>query len=305
MKVVTAAVVLVSMFAVSAPVLAQGGRANQAPGPSVTVNGQTFTQQALFQRNIGGPNDMYTAVPPHKVIGNIYYVGTKSLAVFLVVTPAGNILINTTFERNVPLIQQSIEQLGFKFADTKIILGSHAHGDHDQGAKLLQDRYGARIIMAPPDWDTTMKATSMPGGVPRRDMDATDGQKLTLGDTTITIIQTPGHTLGTLSYLIPVKDNGKPLTVAYSGGMGFNFPRSPERFDTYIKSAEKMRDAAKSAGASIVFSNHSMYDHAWTRSRVTRKPGEDSPFLIGTEAVERYFTVLRECAIAGKMRLRK
>ena len=80
-------------------------RGNQAPGPSVTVNGQTFSQQALFQRNIGGPDDMYTAVTPHKVIGNIYYVGTKSLAVFLVVTPAGNILINTTFERNVPLIQ--------------------------------------------------------------------------------------------------------------------------------------------------------------------------------------------------------
>lgn len=243
---------------------------------------------------------------PAKVFDNVYWLGTRFHSSWAVKTSAGIILIDTMFNYAVEdEIVGGIKKLGLNPADIKYVIISHAHGDHDQGAKLLQDRYGARIIMAPPDWDSTMKATSMPGGVPRRDMDATDGQKLTLGDTTITIIQTPGHTLGTLSYLIPVKDNGKSLTVAYSGGMGFNFPRSPERFDTYIKSAEKMRDAAKSAGASIVFSNHSMYDHAWTRSRVTRKPGEDSPFLIGTEAVERYFTVLRECAIAGKMRLRK
>jgi metallo-beta-lactamase class B len=150
-----------------------------------------------------------------------------------------------------------------------------------------------------------MQVKNKPGGIPKRDMDAGDGQKLTLGDTTITIMQTPGHTMGTLSYLIPVTDNGKKLTAAYSGGMGFNFARSPERFDTYIASADKMRMAAKAAGASIVFSNHSMYDMAWTRSRVARKPGDESPFVIGAEAVDRYFTVLRECAVAGKARLKK
>ena len=120
---------------VAAPLAAQapGGRGAQSPGPSVTVNGQTWSQQSLFQRNIGGPDDMTTAFPPHKVIGNVYYVGTKSLAVFLVVTPAGNVLINSTYERNVPIIQKSIEQLGFKLSDTKMLLGSHAHGDHQEG----------------------------------------------------------------------------------------------------------------------------------------------------------------------------
>jgi metallo-beta-lactamase class B len=243
---------------------------------------------------------------PAKVFDNVYWLGTRFHSAWAIKTSAGIILIDTMFNYAVEdEIVGGLKKLGLNPADIKYVIISHAHGDHDQGSKLLQDRYGARIIMAPADWDVTMKATNMAGGVPRRDMDATDGQKLTLGDTTITIIQTPGHTLGTLSYLIPVADNGKTLTAAYSGGMGFNFPRSPERFDTYIKSAEKMRDAARSAGASIVFSNHSMYDHAWTRSRVTRKPGEDSPFVIGTEAVDRYFTVLRECAIAGKLRLKK
>ena len=243
---------------------------------------------------------------PAQVFDNVYWLGTKFHSAWAIKTSAGIILIDTMFNYAVEdEIVGGLKKLGLNPADIKYVIISHAHGDHDQGSKLLQDRYGARVIMGAPDWDATMKATNMAGGVPKRDMDAGDGQKLTLGDTTITILQTPGHTLGTLSYLIPIKDKGKTLTAAYSGGMGFNFPRSPERFDTYIASAEKMRLAAKAAGASIVFSNHSMYDHAWTRSRVARKPGEDSPFVIGAEAVDRYFTVLRECAVAGKLRLKK
>lgn len=240
---------------------------------------------------------------PAKVFDNVYWLGTKIHSVWAIKTSAGIILIDTMYNYAAETeIVGGLKKLGLNPADIKYVIISHGHGDHDEGAKLLQDRYGARVIMGAPDWDAIIKANNMPGGVPKRDMVASDGQKLTLGDTTITIIQTPGHTMGTLSYLIPVKDNGKPLTVAYSGGMGFNFPRSRERFDTYIKSAEKMRAAAKTAGASIVFSNHSMYDLAWVRSRVARKPGEASPFVVGTDAVDRYFTVLRECAMAAKLR---
>jgi metallo-beta-lactamase class B len=270
------------------------------------------TDPGLAQRaaNAGKPRpiparDTWYAEPA-QVFDNVYWLGTKFHSSWAVRTSAGLILIDTMFNYAVEdEIVGGLKKLGLNPADIKYVIISHAHGDHDQGSKLLQDRYGARVIMGAPDWDATMKATNMAGGIPKRDMDAGDGQKLTLGDTTITIVQTPGHTLGTLSYLIPIKDKGKTLTAAYSGGMGFNFPRTPERFDTYIASAEKMRLAAKAAGASIVFSNHSMYDHAWTRSRVARKPGEDSPFVIGAEAVDRYFTVLRECAIAGKLRLKK
>ncbi len=270
------------------------------------------TDPGLAQRaaNAGKPRpiparDTWYAEPA-QVFDNVYWLGTKFHSSWAVRTSAGLILIDTMFNYAVEdEIVGGLKKLGLNPAYIKYVIISHAHGDHDQGSKLLQDRYGARVIIGAPDWDATMKATNMAGGIPKRDMDAGDGQKLTLGDTTITIVQTPGHTLGTLSYLIPIKDKGKTLTAAYSGGMGFNFPRTPERFDTYIASAEKMRLAAKAAGASIVFSNHSMYDHAWTRSRVARKPGEDSPFVIGAEAVDRYFTVLRECAIAGKLRLKK
>ena len=221
MKAVAAAVVLVGVCAVSAPALAQGGRGNQGPGPSVTVNGQTYSQQALFQRNIGGPDDMYTAVPPHKVIGNIYYVGTKSLAVFLVVTPAGNILINTTFERNVPLIQKSIEQLGFKFADTKIILGSHAHGDHQEGDAMVKQMTGAQVMAMAED--VPALEAMKPGGKPHPiDRVLHDGDTVTLGGVTLTAHLTPGHSRGCTTWTFKANDSGKSYDVAIIGSAGTN-----------------------------------------------------------------------------------
>jgi metallo-beta-lactamase class B len=240
---------------------------------------------------------------PAQVFDNVYWLGTKEHSAWALKTSAGIILLDTMFNYAAEAeIVDGLKKVGLNPADIKYVIVSHGHGDHDEGAKMLQDRYGTRVIMGAEDWDTIIKANNMPGGVPKRDMVATDGQKLTLGDQTVTIIQTPGHTLGTLSFLFPVKDHGKVLTVAYSGGMGFNFPRSKARFDTYINSAQKFRDLAKAADASIVFSNHSMYDMAWTRSRIPRKPSEPSPFVVGGEAVQRYFTVLEECAKAGKLR---
>src|SRR5215813_1805029 len=98
----------------------------QAPAdrPSVTVKGQTYTPASILARNMGTAEDQQTAFPPHKIVKGVYYVGTRTLSSFLIVTPAGNILIDTTYERNVPTIQRSIEQLGFKVSDIKIILGN-------------------------------------------------------------------------------------------------------------------------------------------------------------------------------------
>jgi metallo-beta-lactamase class B len=242
---------------------------------------------------------------PAKVFDNVYWVGTKINSAWAIKTSAGIILLDTMYNYAAETeIVDGLKKLGLNPATIKYVIVSHGHGDHDEGAKMLQDRYGTHVIMGAPDWDAITKANNMPGGVPKRDMVATDGMKVTLGEETVTIYLTPGHTLGTLSMLFPVKDNGKTLEVAYSGGMGFNFPRSPERFDTYINSAKKFADAAKAAGATIIFSNHSMYDQAWIRSRWQRKPGEVSPFVVGADGVQRYFTVLGECAKAAKLRLK-
>src|SRR5438046_8477475 len=112
--------------------------------PSVTVHGQVYTPRSILARNMGSNEDQTTQFPPHKIIGNIYYVGTKTLSSFLIVTPQGNILIDSTYERNVPVIQKSVSQLGFKFPDIRILLGNDAHGDHQEGDSALQELSGAR-----------------------------------------------------------------------------------------------------------------------------------------------------------------
>lgn len=250
------------------------------------------------------PRDTWYAEPA-KVFDNVYWVGTKINSSWAIKTSAGIILVDTMYNYAAETeIVRGLKKLGLDPATIKYVIVSHGHGDHDEGAKMLQDKYGAHVIMGAPDWDSIIKANNMPGGVPKRDMVATDGEKVTLGGETVTIVLTPGHTLGTLSMLFPVKDNGKMLQVAYSGGMGFNFPRDQARFDIYIHSAEKFSKAAKAAGATIVLSNHSMYDQAWIRSRMARKPGEVSPFVVGADGVHRYFTVLGECAKAEQRRLK-
>ena len=98
-----------------------------------------LTTLALAMAAVGqGPADWYEPFPAHKVVGNVYYVGSKDLATFLITTPEGHILINSGFDRTVPLIQKSVESLGFKMTDVKILLASHAHSDHVAGHALLQ-----------------------------------------------------------------------------------------------------------------------------------------------------------------------
>src|SRR5918999_3349576 len=112
-------------------ILAQGGGPPDVP--AVTVRGQTYTPRSILSRNMGTEEDQTTAFPPHKIIGNIYYVGTRTLSSFLITTPDGHILINSTYERNVRTIEKSVAQLGFRFSDIRVLLGTHAHGDHQEG----------------------------------------------------------------------------------------------------------------------------------------------------------------------------
>jgi metallo-beta-lactamase class B len=199
----------------------RGGGAPAGPPVSVTVNGREWTQQQLFQRNIGGPDDQGTQFPPHKIIGNLYYVGTTSLSAYLVVTPQGNILINTTYERNVPVIQKSIEQLGFKFSDTKIVLGSHAHGDHQEGDALVKQMTGAQVMAMAED--VPALENMKPGGKAHPiDRVLHDGETVVLGGTTLVAHLTPGHTRGCTTWTLKVEEGGRSYDVVIIGSLGVN-----------------------------------------------------------------------------------
>jgi len=244
---------------------------------------------------------------PAQVFDNLYFVGTKYHSSWALRSNEGIILIDTLFDyASEEAIVGGLKKLGLDPASVKYVIVSHAHRDHDGGAKLMQDRFHSRIVMGGPDWDSIEASVNRyPLGKPKLDIVAEDGQKITLGETSVRIVTTPGHTPGTLSLIFTVKDNGKPLVVAYSGGTAFNFPWTAANFDTYIASQHKMAAAAAAAGATVLMSNHSEFDAATTKIRMmaSRKRGEAHPFDLGKEAVARYFTVTAECAEAARVKL--
>jgi metallo-beta-lactamase class B len=244
---------------------------------------------------------------PARVFDNLYFVGSKIHNSWALTTSDGIILLDTLFTYNSDEeIVGGLKKLGLDPASVKYVIISHAHGDHDGGAKLMQDRFHSRIVMGAPDWDSIERSVNgFPEGKPKRDIVADDGQKITLGDTSVTIVTTPGHTPGTLSMIFTVKDAGKPYVVAYSGGTAFNFPTTVPNFETYIRSQQKMAAAAAAANATVLMSNHTEFDSAIPKimGLKLRKPGEPNPFVLGKEAVARYFTVTNECAEAERLKL--
>jgi metallo-beta-lactamase class B len=248
--------------------------------------------------------------PPFKIFDNLYWLGTRQHSSWALQTTAGLILFDTNFAwATEPEIIQGLTTLGLKPADIKYVVISHAHGDHDQGAAELQTRYGAKVVMGAPDWAATLqRPATAAGGVPTKEISVgPDGYKLTLGDTTVDIIPTPGHTPGTLSDIFTVKDQGRPVVVAYSGGtLTGAFGTDAARWDEYIASQRRMAKAAADAGATVVLSNHSEFDGAYTKARLIAAPrqvGETHPFVVGAEGVQRYFSVMAECATASKLRV--
>jgi metallo-beta-lactamase class B len=216
-------------------------------------------------------------------------------------------LIDTLYDyASEEAIVGGLKKLGLDPAAVKYVIISHAHGDHVGGAKLMQERFGARIVMGGPDWDAIEKSVNQyPNGKPKRDIAAADGQEIALGDVSVTLVLTPGHTPGTVSMLFEVKDGGRPLMVAYSGGTAFNFVNDVPHFDTYIASQRKMAERAGMRNATVLMSNHSEFDNAVTKIKTlaARKAGEPHPFELGREAVQRYFKVTDECAQVARLKL--
>jgi metallo-beta-lactamase class B len=178
------------------------------------------------------PDTTKIPMTPFRIAGNLYYVGNQDLANYLIVTPKGNILINSDYEPNVPMIKASIEKLGFKFSDTKILLISQAHADHAAGSALIKQKTGAAYMVM----DADVSAIESGGKTDfQYSNDATmlfkpakvdrvlhDGEEVKLGDTVLVAHLTPGHTKGCTTWTMTVKDKGKKLNVVILGGLTVN-----------------------------------------------------------------------------------
>jgi metallo-beta-lactamase class B len=252
---------------------------------------------------------------PVKVFDNLYFVGQTEYSAWAVTTSEGIIIIDPIFDYSVEEeVVNGLKSLGFDPNNIKYVLISHAHSDHVGGASYLQDRFNAKVIMSEADW-TLLEGTRASWRKPRKELVATDGQKLTLGDTSLTLHLTPGHTLGTISSLIPVRDGNAKHVAAYWGGTAFNWTTNragyitAERpdafwFNRYIESAQRFRTLARQAGADVILSNHTEFDGSKKKlpALAARKPGEPHPYVVGADSVARYLTVAEECAKAGLLR---
>ena len=251
--------------------LAQG----QAPPdqPSVTVRGQTYTPRSILSRNMGTDADQTTAFTPHKVIGNIYYVGTRTLSSYLITTPAGHILINSTYERNVRTIERSVAALGFKFSDVRILLGTHAHADHQEGDALTKELTGAQVLMMREDVPA-LEAIKPGGKVHPIDRTLRDGEEVTLGGTRLVAHLTAGHTRGCTTWTMTAREGAQDVNVVFACSYrapGNVTPEIEKEFDRTFK-------VVRSLPCDVPLGDHpAQYNMMAKFARV--KAGAPNPFI--------------------------
>ena len=241
--------------------------------PAVTVKGQTYTPRSILARNMGTEADRVTAFPPHRIIGNIYYVGTNTLSSFLVVTPQGHLLIDSTYERNVPTIEKSVTQLGFKFSDVKILLGNHAHGDHQEGDALVKQMTGAQV-MAMAD-DVPLLQAMKPGGKEHPiDKVLHDGDPVTLGDTTLVAHLTPGHTPGCTTWTATAQEGGKTYNVMFGCSLRPPAVLTPALIEQFTRAFKTVR----ALPCDVQLGDHGA-QYAMQEKHAKLKDGGPNPFI--------------------------
>ena len=250
-----------------------------------------------------GWNDPF---PPHRVMDNVYFVGTKELASFLITTPQGHILMNSNYESSVPVIRAGVEKLGFKFSDIKILISGHAHPDHVEGDALVKELTGAQVVVGRLDEPATR--AFRPGGKDHPiDRLVDEGDTVTLGGTTLTAHVLPGHTKGCLAWTMDLTEGGKTYHALVECSLNGQFLQYVGNTD-YPGIAEDMRATYKKARAlpaDVFLSSHaSFYGLAEKYAKLqARREGDPNPFIdpTGYQAHVDEFEKTFEAALARQL----
>jgi metallo-beta-lactamase class B len=251
------------------------------------------------------PPDWTNPFPPYRIIGNIYYVGSQGLGVYLITTPQGNILINSNLEKSVPMIRESVEKLGFRFSDTKILLISHAHWDHCAGSAAVKELTGAKYMVMDADVPAIEDGGKLNFGRDSKFSDSGvsqyqpakvdrvlhDGDQVKLGDTVLTAQLTPGHTKGTTTWTMKVADGGKTYNVVIVGSPNVNPGYKLVNNTLYPQIAsdyERMFRVLKSLPCDVFLGAHGDY-YGMEAKYARMKQGGPNPF-IDPEGYKSYIT---------------
>ena len=270
--------------------------ATGAPAPAFMDNYNTMKEEPPLE--------------PMQVMDELYFLGNYWTSAWAVKTSKGILIIDAldNDEEATTYIEGGLKKLKLDPADIKYVIISHAHGDHYGGANYLKKKFKPRIVMSDIDWkvleDPKFERPKNPlfGEPPKRDMTAKDGDTIRLGDTLFKLYVIPGHTLGTLATVFSVHDKGKAHRAVAWGGTAYNFGPLPDRLQLYADTTEKYRDIMKTEKADVLLSNHVSFDNAVAKMGTLkeRKPDQQNPFVVGEDTIDRFLTVLGECALATK-----
>ena len=251
---------------------------------------------AVIRQAAGLPPEPQAVIEPTKLFDNLYYFGFNTVGGWAITTSDGIILVDTLNSaadaENV--VVPALQKLGLDPAQIKYIIVQHGHFDHFGGAQYLQQKYNAKVLMGAADWDLIAGLSARQRrdrALPHRDIDVAHGQKLTLGDTTVTMAITPGHTPGSLALFFPVKDRGRQHTATILS------LTTPDRASlTALEHA--VNDFARKQKAALRLTSHLSVENIPWLETIRKNPNGPNPYLYGEERFDRYMSIMVECARA-------
>jgi metallo-beta-lactamase class B len=253
--------------------------------------------------NARGNSPTAPALEPVKLFDNLYAVGNSEATVYAITTPQGIILIDSGYADRVEKeVVDGMKALGLDPANVKYVLVGHGHGDHFGGSLYLQDHYGAKIGLTAADWDLMYPANPPANAAnqvkPKRDLALKEGEPVKLGDETVTIVEIPGHTPGSIAFIFPVKDGRRTHVAGLFGGTILTVDRiTTPGVQQYVQSVAHYLDVAKKMKVDVEVQNHAIFDGMPDKLAAlkARKPGAPHPFIVDTDRYAKFWTIISEC----------
>jgi metallo-beta-lactamase class B len=247
-------------------------------------------------------------IVPTRILDDVYAIGNSGTTVYVVRTTAGLLMIDALFANQVETqLLPGFRALGLDPAQVKIVLVTHGHADHFGGAAYFQEKFGSKVYVSAADWMLMENPPPARGGpapagspaaIPKHDADIVDGQKITLGDFTVTPVAVPGHTPGSMALIFPVKDRGASHTAALFGGAWLT-PNilSDQALETFATSVARFRAQTSAARVDALLQNHMLMVPIQSKldELASRKAGDRNPFVVGTTAYQKFVGVMAAC----------